>query len=230
MAFRKKFEKILDEKPDVVVLQECENKEKLASALAHTGYQDLFWFGRNPHKGVGVITFNHWELEEISDFNPEYEYIIPLILKSKEVSINLFAIWAMPFPKSPAKSYVGQVWRAVNYYKGLLSSNSILIGDFNSNAIWDHHRKEGNHSELVDLLNTYDIGSLYHELNDFIHGKEQDPTIYLLKQKNKPYHLDYCFTSRDLITEETKVEVGDIKSWLTLSDHMPLIIDKLVNE
>lgn len=36
--------------------------------------------------------------------------------------------------------YIAQVWLAINYYNDLLDKPSILIGDFNSNKIWDKKR------------------------------------------------------------------------------------------
>ena len=39
--------------------------------------------------------------------------------------------------RNPLVSYIGQVWGAINYYKTILQENSILMGDFNSNRIWD---------------------------------------------------------------------------------------------
>ena len=64
-----------------------------------------------------------------------------LKLKFNSKEINLFGIWAMPYKSSRAKSYVGQIWRAIHYYSNCLDDDSILIGDFNSNAIWDKKRK-----------------------------------------------------------------------------------------
>jgi len=228
MAFRKKYDKILELNPDLLILQECENEVKLKEALKNVDYNQILWQGKNPHKGVGTISFNSTEISFQADYNPDFEYIIPLLIKSKNRTINLFNIWAMPHKTEKKKSYVGQIWGAVNYYEESLNQDSILIGDFNSNAIWDKKSRVGNHSDVVEFLKEKEITSLYHSLFKAEHGQEKDPTIFLLKNIKKPYHLDYCFASDKLISNKTILQVGAFDDWIKLSDHMPLIIDHLV--
>ena len=59
------------------------------------------------------------------------------------------------------------------------------------------------------------------------HGKEANPTFYLYKNINKPYHMDYCFASKKLLNPNTSLEIGGYEIWSKLSDHMPLIIDHI---
>ena len=225
MAFRKKYKQILPFKPDLLVLQECEHIDKLGEILEAMNYYQIIWHGINLNKGIAVISFNNIEIELASDFNQDFDFVLPLKFKLKHKWINLFSVWAMPNKTHPSKSYIGQVWAAANYYKATLSQTSIWIGDFNSNAIWDKQRKDGNHSDLVQLFNDYNILSLYHRQFEIEHGCEQYPTLYLLKKKNRPYHMDYCFLSNELINDKTKVEIGHYEDWIKWSDHMPLIID-----
>lgn len=227
MAFRKKYLHVTSMNPDLLVIQECEHEQKLKKALEGSGFNKIYWIGKNPNKGLGVISRNNIEIETMEIYNPEFEYVLPIKISTKKSTLNLFAIWAMPHESDRKKDYVGQVWAAINYYKKLLDHTSILIGDFNSNAIWDKQGKEGNHSDVVEYLNKRDIKSLYHKEYKVAHGEELDPTIYLLKNLKKPYHLDYCFASANLIGGKTSIEVGKHKDWLKLSDHMPLIIEGL---
>lgn len=227
MAFRKKYHKVLSYHPDLLVIQECEHREKLEVALKDSNYNEIIWYGSNPHKGVGVISFNNCHIEITDDFNTDFEYIIPVKLTVEGHCINLFAVWAMPSKTDRQMRYVRQVWAAINYYANQLDLPSILIGDFNSNAIWNDKYKTGHHSDVVHFLNDRNIYSLYHNRNDIQHGEELDPTIYLLKQKTKPYHLDYCFVSDALIGDNTTITVGAHNDWIEWSDHMPLIIDGL---
>lgn len=53
---------------------------------------------------------------------------------------------------------------------------------------------------------------------------QKHPTFYLYRHLNKPYHLDYCFVSNDLLKRLSKVEVGNHSVWTSFSDHMPLVI------
>ena len=43
----------------------------------------------------------------------------------------------------------------------------------------------------------------------------------------KPYHLDYCFASENLIRSNTKIAIGKYDDWIKLSDHMPVVIENL---
>jgi exonuclease III len=228
MAFRKKYQKIMELQPDLLVLQECEHEAKLKEHLSSVEYNQLIWYGKNPHKGVAVLSFNNVEIALSEQHNEDIEYVLPLKLSMDNREINLFAIWAMPHHESRAKSYVGQVWAAINYYVELLEEDSILIGDFNSNAIWDQKRKVGNHTQVMNFLKESSIYSVYHQLTDTQHGQEDDPTLYLTKNIDKPYHMDYCCASQRLIGQETSIEIGAYQDWIKLSDHMPLIIDNIV--
>jgi len=225
MAFRKKYQAVLTPDLDLAVIQECENEEKLKVALANTHYTDLIWYGKNPHKGLGVIAFNGGRLELMEDFDPQYEYVLPLRYQQGSKSIRVFAIWAMPHATFRARDYVGQVWGALQHYSNLLDQECIIIGDLNSNAIWDSKRKHGNHSDVVNLLVKNGITSLYHHKTMESHGSESQPTLYLLKQLTKPYHLDYCFCSESLMSRDTDITVGQFDDWIKLSDHMPLLVE-----
>ena len=227
MAFRKKYQRILELKPDLLLLQECENGDKLKETIKELPYNQLFWYGNNKHKGVAAISFNKTTIAKSRSHNSDFEYIIPLLLKTNKGNINLFNVWAMPHKTERQKNYVGQVWGAINHYSRRLNKQSIIIGDLNSNAIWDKKYRVGNHSDVVQLLNKKSIHSIYHRQEKEEHGKEKQPTFYLTKKLEKPYHLDYCFATEDLIGKNTSIKVGKYDEWIELSDHMPIIIDHL---
>ena len=224
MAFRKKWPALIKYNADILVIQECEHPKKYKPSEEIPDYNEFLWFGDNENKGVGVVSFGDYHLRAKEDHHSEYRYIIPVEV-SGPMQCDLYAVWAMPHQKR-SKGYVGQLWGALQAYKNL--ENSIWIGDFNSNAIWDKERRNGNHSDIVRLLHDHDLSSLYHGLFKEAEGEETRPTIYLLKNKKKPFHLDYCFAPNVMITEHTTVEVGQHEDWIKLSDHMPVIIKGLV--
>jgi len=227
MAFRKKWPHLLTFDPDIMVIQECEVKSKYALGQQIPGLNDFIWIGDNENKGIGILSFKNIRLSLASEHVDKFRYIVPVDVTGY-ISVRLWAIWAMPEKGSKRNSYVGQIWNAVNHYKSFLKSKqTILIGDFNSNAIWDQERYPENHSMLVKLLAERNIHSLYHEQTGEAHGLESIPTFFLVKKKEKPYHLDYCFASSDLIKPETTIEVGHFADWIKLSDHVPLIIGNL---
>jgi len=228
-AFRKKNEKILSSNPDILIISECENEEKLKFGKLTPKPNDFFWYGDNPNKGIGIFSYSDYKFELMKEFNPKFRYIIPIIVTGKDNSFVLFAIWAMDNKENREARYIGQIWLAINYYSELLDNNTILIGDFNSNKIWDYKDRVGNHTDVVKRLKEKKIFSLYHEQNSVEHGKEKDPTFFMYRKKEKPYHIDYCFASDKILKNGVEFLVGKFNDWNDLSDHTPIIIDLKMN-
>jgi exonuclease III len=224
MAYRRKANLLLAHKPDIVVIPECEHPDRLRFDTKVLLPTDIFWFGNNQHKGLGVFSYSDYKFELNNVHDPRFRTILPLTVKNKDQQFNLFAIWANN-PGDRGFQYVGQIWKAINFYSELLNNErTILAGDFNSNTIWDKPRREGNHSAVVDFLARKEIHSTYHKFHDQIQGKEKHDTWFMYRHKNKPYHLDYCFASDDLINKLSDVEIGGHRKWCKHSDHTPLIV------
>jgi exodeoxyribonuclease-3 len=225
MAFRKKAHHVLSHHPDILVVPECERPDKLLYTADSCTAASSLWFGTNQHKGLGIFSYNGYKLKLIRIHKPEFRMVVPIKVSNQRTSFTLFAIWANN-PNDPDGTYVEQVWKAIHHYhKHLKNKQTILAGDFNSNSIWDRKRREGNHSDVVDFLSKKRIYSTYHQHHKQIQGKEQHPTHYLYRHKNKPYHLDYCFASADMVSRLQSVEIGDYDYWTQYSDHVPLIAD-----
>ena len=224
MVYRRKANFLLAQKPDIVVVPECEHPDKLKFESGVQIPNDIFWFGKNQNKGLGVFSYSDYKFKLNESHRQEFRTILPLTVINKRKEFTLFAIWANN-PEDKGYEYVGQVWKAINFYNDLLKNKrTILVGDFNSNTIWDKPRREGNHSTVVEFLAKRGIHSTYHKFFNQIHGKEKHNTLYMYRHKNKPYHLDYCFASNDLIQKLKHVEVGKHKFWCKHSDHTPLIV------
>jgi len=156
--------------------------------------------------------------------------ILPIAVTGGQFDFTLFAIWANN-PNDAEGQYITQIWKAIHCYDHLLTdSKTVLMGDFNSNTIWDKPRRKGNHTAVVGKLEQKKIFSTYHKYFDQIQGKEIDPTLFLYRHPDKPYHLDYCFASVDMIEKLTKVEVGKYQDWIHLSDHLPVMITFDLND
>jgi exonuclease III len=224
MAFRKKAGIILKYQPDILIVQECEHPDKLKFNAGTPVPNDILWFGANQNKGLGIFSYTDFKLRVLRNHNHDLQLIVPFSAKNGNHDFTLFAIWANN-PTDPDGRYVEQVWKALKHYKKLLSGkHTILIGDFNSNTIWDKPRREGNHSRVVLELEKKKIHSTYHGFFNQIQGKEEHPTLYLYKHKEKSYHIDYCFASEDLISKLHSVEIGDYESWKQYSDHVPVMV------
>lgn len=222
-AFRKKAEFILPLQPDILILQECEHPDKLK--FADKRPHAAFWHGDSVHKGIGIFSFSEYKFELLPCFSPTFRHIIPLHVTGNGLPFILFAIWAMDNKEDHKARYIGQIWNAIKYYTELLGGSTILTGDFNSNKIWDYKDRVGTHSDVVAFLGEKGIHSVYHKHFGMEQGKEQHPTFFLQKKEYKPYHLDYCFASTDLLETMKGVEIGKYETWTTHSDHMPLTIE-----
>ncbi|HEY9004047.1 MAG TPA: endonuclease/exonuclease/phosphatase family protein [Mucilaginibacter sp.] len=222
MAFRKKVDLLLQYQPDLLIIPECEHSDKIVSPEPPTS---AVWYGDNQHKGLGVFSFGDYKLQLLSRHEPSFKTILPIAVSSGDINFTLFAIWANN-RQDKGNQYVGQIWKAIHHYEDLIKpERTILIGDFNSNSIWDKPRRIGNHTDLVKKLSLKQIKSVYHQHFDQAHGSELHPTFNLYKNIDKPYHLDYCFVSEDIMLKLTGMQIGLYDDWKKHSDHLPLIID-----
>ena len=122
--------------------------------------------------------------------------------------------------------YIGQVYHALLHYADFIREReTILVGDFNSNAIWDHERAFSNHSAVVRLLDAAGMVSVYHAYFDEAPGREQQPTFYWHRNAHKGYHLDYCFVPKPWLARLNTVTVGPYAPWCEHSDHTPMLIE-----
>lgn len=230
MAFRRKYKKILYYNPDLLVIPECENPEKFKNSF----YSDVMWIGNNYNKGLGVFSFNNIKLSLHQLYCEDYKYVLPVevILHNKKI-MNLIAIWAQNNIEDPKKRYIGNVWCALGYYRELLKEPTVIAGDFNWNVIWDHDKYPlyGTLTDVITLLRQHDIQSVYHSIPDVMFGTnklfgyEKDPTLFLLKKKEKAYHIDYIFISKFFIDCLDSCFIGKYNDWIELSDHMPIFVE-----
>jgi exodeoxyribonuclease-3 len=224
MAFRKKADLILLHKPDIIIVPECEEPERIFQEPVSQVPTSYLWFGKNIHKGLGIFSYNGYSLKLRRNHNPDFRTIVPITVKKEELRFTLYAIWANN-PDDPDGCYVEQTWKAIHYYKRHLKRTAtILAGDFNSNTIWDRKRRAGNHSSVVKFLEKKGIHSTYHHFHNQVQGREQHPTQYMYRHQNKPYHLDYCFVSADFVARLQSVEIGEFEAWKQYSDHVPVIV------
>ena len=226
MAFRQKNDAILKYKPDILIVPECENENKLKFGKLTPTPNDFFWYGNNENKGIGVFSYSDdYKFKINEEFNSNFRYIIPLSVYGKK-TFNLFAIWTMNTPQNLRNRYIAQLWKAVNHYDLLLKEDSILIGDLNSNKIWDNEKPQriGTHSVVVDLLKAKNIYSIYHKYFNEEHGEETRPTYFFHNKESKSFHIDYCFASLKLLSN-ISYSMGTYNEWIKLSDHVPIIVD-----
>jgi exonuclease III len=225
MAFRKKAQMVLRYQPDLLVIPECEHPSILKLHKDLPPPRQSLWFGSNQNKGLGIFSYSDLRLKLHPKYNPAFKLIVPVVVSNKDLKFSLYAIWANN-PGDRDGQYVTQVWKAVHFYDRILKGKStLLVGDFNSNTIWDRPRRKGNHSHVVSHLQKKGIHSVYHHHFGEEQGKEAHQTFYLYRQEKRSYHIDYCFASNDLLDKLESFEIGDFNTWSTFSDHVPVIVN-----
>jgi exodeoxyribonuclease III len=228
MAFRQKAKFILKYNPDILIIQECEHPYKLKFNSDFPEPEDILWYGKNENKGLAIFSYSDYRFKLLDSYNPDFKLVIPIEVTGNDLNFILYAIWAYN-PDDKNNQYIGQVWKAINYYDKILKNNhSIIIGDFNSNVIWDKLKRIGNHSHVVQYLEGIGVQSTYHKMYNQLQGKEQHPTFYMYKQESKPYHIDYCFVSKLFLNNVQNVKIGEYENYIRYSDHMPIIIEFII--
>lgn len=233
-ALRKKSEQIDSLGADIIVIQECEDPAQSSKKYKEWAGEYL-WIGTSKNKGVGVFPRNGNRVKKL-DWYGEYQIrglskyssskwttddlklFLPFRIND---SINAVAVWTKG-SDSEAFAYIGQVWKYMQIHaKQLAESEIIIIGDFNSNTIWDKDDRWWNHSDVVDELDGIGIKSLYHSVFNEEQGAESIPTFYHQRKQKKAYHIDYVFCSKHLLPN-CSIQVGDFEKWIEVSDHMPI--------
>ncbi|AEH02126.1 endonuclease/exonuclease/phosphatase family protein [Lacinutrix sp. 5H-3-7-4] len=223
-AFRKKFKEISSLNAEVYVIQECEDPLKSNHKEYKLWADNYLWIGDNKNKGVGVFAKPNIDLKKL-DWSENYndhrvKYFLPCKINN---NFDLLALWNHS-NNSPTFGYIGQFWKYLQINKSNLKK-CIILGDFNSNKIWDKWDRWWNHSDVLEELSELGIESLYHMYFNEEQGKESKPTFFLQRKLTKPYHIDYIFGSTEFIKTLNKIEVGNSSHWLKLSDHNPIITD-----
>ena len=237
-ALRKKTEELDALNADVYVVQECEDPaHSTANFKAWAG--DYLWIGTSKHKGLGVFPKRGNTVRAVEWFGSftqpgvtnssqasswttaDLKLFLPFLLNDE---YQVLGVWTKA-DGSKVFRYIGQLWKFLQIHRTQLQRDkTILLGDFNSNRIWDKPDRWWNHSDVVEELAAIGLQSVYHLQTNEPQGRETTPTFFLQRNLDKAYHIDYCFASDDLF-QRSKVEVGDSGEWLSVSDHMPVTLD-----
>lgn len=220
--FRTKCEAVLPFGADIMVIQEAEQLDRLENAPLRD-YPHRFWVGDKSDRGLLVLARMHVALEPIEGVPETLRCNLLPLRVTAPLRFNLFAIWTW---KAEDGTYAAQVREAIDAYETELREGAVLIGDWNSNAVWDdRHRRGTSHTQLVGRLSQLGLVSAYHEFTGEAQGAESRPTHANQKKLERSCHIDHCFVSRRLLTEHAAVEVGELAQWIEWSDHAPMAVD-----
>ena len=212
-----KYEHVAQLKPDILIVQECEQLPFDFFQEAH-----YHWVGHDVKKGLAVLTFD--EKPEIDpSFNPDLDYFLPLVFES---GLKLLGAWSFTHRavKRFGVGHKGHVSDALNYYDDWLqdSDQAIVAGDFNNSVIWDKGSKESNFYQTNQKLESMGFFSSYHSTQAEAFGRETTSTLFHTKNELKPYHIDYVYLKG---LKAADIEIGSYKDWIRYSDHMPLVVN-----
>jgi len=209
--FREKFQHIQHFNADICIIQECENPEKYPNTDYSLFAKNCMWIGENENKGLGVFAKENVIIENKNWKSFCLRHFLPVRVNNE---FDLLAVWA-------CKPYIEEfyVYQSINFDK--FSSDMLIIGDFNSNAMWDKKHETRTHTAVVDKLSSLGLVSIYHAHNNEFHGAETQKTFFLYRHQDKGYYIDYAFASMSTVT---KFEIADCNEWLKFSDHLPIVL------
>jgi exodeoxyribonuclease-3 len=232
MALHRKSDALLRLRPDVAVICECAEPQRLAAfggGLAGCNTAPV-WIGDNRNKGLAVFTWNGYRAQLSHPFYPTLRHVVPVHI-SGPVECNLLAVWAQNASAGVRRKHqLGPLRRALTKYKAFLTERpSIVAGDFNNNVFWHRPGWRSNHGNVVASLANLGLLSAYHELRGEKQGGETVPTLYWRdRTKDGPsYHIDYVFLAAHFLAHVSELAVGNYEDWCGcgLSDHVPIVVD-----
>ena len=158
-GLRNKFSSLEALSADIFVLQECENPA-LSKDMAYREWAaNYLWIGENKNKGLAVVAKTDIKLTKLDWADNQLQLFLPCLINDE---ITLLAVWTKG-GESRNYRYIGQLWKYLQIHAhSLINQKVILIGDLNSNKIWDKKHSLANHTHVVSQLTNIDIHSLYH--------------------------------------------------------------------
>ena len=218
-ALRKKLNALRELNGDIFIIQECEDPDQCDDLEYKEWAKYSCWIGNRKDRGLGIFSKVDIGLKALNWPDYGFQLFLPC---STELGFNILGVWTKN-SKVRSKAYIGQLWNYLKFNENSLGNpHCIIVGDFNSNKIWDGRYPKGNHSDVVELLRKKGSYSLYHSMVGEEHGKETNSTFFMYRKNKQTYHLDYAFVSQALKVIPTSFELGLAKDWIGISDHLPI--------
>ena len=197
----------------VCVLQEAQRPAALPAGH--------LWLGPNPRKGLAVVPGAGFTVA-LGPIAPAAPWSIVPVRGAGPARLNLLLVWTRQEHR-----YIEGLDPALSAYARFLAeAPSVVIGDLNGNVIWDNPRRPTDFSRVARRMSEqFGLVSAYHAFTGESFGSESRATLYLLRRRSRPYHIDYCFIPRTWRRRLRGVEILDRPPWDAMSDHRPVVVD-----
>jgi hypothetical protein len=217
-AFRNKYEALLRLKPDIAVVSEarrtCLNVvDRIATSSD--------WVGETNSKGLGMISFNGWQLTRAGLAIAE-SWFAPVIASKGETIVQVVGVWVKP----NQGSYVKPTLRSLDALREFIAASpTIVVGDFNQSVNFGGS-PGGRFQDVLDAFDRLQMVSAWHARHGETHGAESQPTLHQNRKAHDPFHIDYAFVPKNHIST-IDVGIGTFEDYVAaeLSDHVPLTLD-----
>jgi len=222
-AFRKKYPLVADLAPDLAVIQECEQPDRIPWKFGRPPSFAL-WFGEKPTKGLGVFSWTDLTFQPLEEYDRTIRFCVPIRVVSP-YQFQLIAVWAMDH-RLDRHSYSAQVYQAIGLYRQFIQdADTVFMGDYNSSQRTTPSSRLGDHTNVTLDLHQLWLISAYHHFYLERQGQEKRWTYFRGRKLDRPAHLDYAYIPTRWLRRLANVQVGDPKVWLAYSDHCPVIVE-----
>ena len=180
----------------------------------------MLWCGDDDltEKGLGVIWKKNLSVHVIPEYK-KIKHMLPVIVNGSGFPKFILASW--PTVWKEKKTYPQLLLEALNEYSFYLDRfPSMVVGDFNCYIGQNGVRKSnGTFEDCIAEMERRGLRSLYHEQTGEMFGEEKTPTFYWQFNHDKPFFLDYAFSTMKPVS-------FTIGKWdKEISDHCPQIIE-----
>ena len=217
----------------VVVTPRTGNEARLLRA-GRTEHASMAWVGRYPQRGLGAIAFDDAQVRlDGGKWDQRLEWIAP-VLVGGTVPHQMLMVWSLGKKAQVTFKSRPQAWQAIQMmrlYERFMSKPTVVIGDFNNNPVFHENDPNWDMLELVALLETAGLRSVYHEFGGLDHGDPRETaTRFRTNTKGdvEGHHTDYCFVPESWLSALLNVQVGSRDEWVKHprpEEHVPVVAD-----
>ncbi|MDD9983307.1 MAG: hypothetical protein OXU81_18450 [Gammaproteobacteria bacterium] len=220
-------------RPDVAVISEAAEPERLVARVPELADASLVWVGKYPDRGLLLAGFGTTVLRFDEHLHDDRLHHIAAVsvsgLPALDEPVRLLGVCAQNSSGgNRRKDSSGPLRQALRRYHGFLrSAPAIVAGDFNNHVCWDKPGWPINHANAVRDLAGLGLVSAYHVARGVEAGHEPEPTYFQHYRKIAGYHIDYIFMPDEWANRSFALMVGRYQDWIEprLSDHVPLVLE-----